>query len=134
MLPPISCFFFSSRRRHTRCYRYWSSDVCSSDIRANRLKACYIRPLVYRGYGEVGVNPTGCPVDVSIAVWEWGAYLGAAALENGIDVTVASWQRPAPNTIPAMAKAGGNYLGSQLIKMDAIVTGFSEGIALAPTG
>ena len=103
-------------------------------IRANKLEACYIRPLVYRGYGDVGVNPLGCPVDVSIAVWELGAYLGAAALENGIDVTVASWQRPAPNTIPAMAKAGGNYLGSQLIKMDAIVNGFSEGIALDTTG
>lgn len=103
-------------------------------IRANKMEACYIRPIVYRGYGDIGVNPLGCPVDVTIAVWEWGAYLGAAALENGIDVTVASWQRPAPNTIPAMAKAGGNYLGSQLIKMDAIVNGFSEGIALDTSG
>ena len=76
-------------------------------VRANGLKACYIRPLVYRGYGEIGVNPTGSPVEVAIAVWEWGAYLGKEALERGIDTGVASWQRPAPNTVPTMAKAGG---------------------------
>lgn len=99
-------------------------------IRANKLKACYIRPLVYRGYGEVGVNPLGCPVDVSIAVWEWGAYLGEEALERGIDVCVASWQRPAPNTFATMAKSSGNYLNSQLIKLEAIAGGYVEGIAL----
>ncbi|MEX0735961.1 MAG: branched-chain-amino-acid transaminase, partial [Bacteroidota bacterium] len=109
-------------------------EAIKETIRANKMEACYIRPIVYRGYGDVGVNPLGCPVDVTIAVWEWGAYLGAAALESGIEVTVASWQRPAPNTIPSMAKAGGNYLGSQLIKMDAIVNGFSEGIALDTSG
>ncbi len=109
-------------------------EAVKETIRANKLKACYIRPIVYRGYGDVGVNPLGCPVDVAIAVWEWGAYLGGGALENGIDVTVASWQRPAPNTIPSMAKAGGNYLGSQLIKMDAVVNGFAEGVALDAAG
>ena len=103
-------------------------------IRANNLKACYIRPIVYRGYGEVGVNPLGCPVEVSVAVWEWGSYLGKEALDKGIDVCVSSWQRPAPNTIPAMAKAGGNYLGSQLIKMEAIMAGYVEGIALSANG
>ncbi|MBI4428865.1 MAG: branched-chain amino acid transaminase, partial [Ignavibacteriales bacterium] len=103
-------------------------------IRANNLKACYIRPIVYRGYGEVGVNPTGCPVDVSIAVWEWGAYLGAEALEKGIDVCVSSWQRAAPNTFPTIAKSGGNYLNSQLIKLEAIAGGYVEGIALDTTG
>jgi len=103
-------------------------------IRANKLKACYIRPLVYRGYGEVGVNPTGCPVDVAIAVWEWGAYLGDAALENGIDVCVASWHRSAPNTFATMAKSSGNYLNSQLIKLEAIAGGYVEGIALDYAG
>jgi branched-chain amino acid aminotransferase len=103
-------------------------------ILANKLRACYIRPIVYRGYGDVGVNPLGCPVDVSIAVWEWGAYLGAEALEKGIDVCVSSWRRPTPGTSPAMAKSGGNYLNSQLIKLEAITNGYVEGIALDAHG
>lgn len=103
-------------------------------IRANKLKACYIRPIVYRGYGDIGVNPTNCPVDVTIAVWEWGAYLGEEALEKGIDVCVASWQRYAPNTVPTMAKAGGSYLNSQLIKLEALAGGYVEGIALDSFG
>jgi branched-chain amino acid aminotransferase len=103
-------------------------------ILANKLKACYIRPIVYRGYGDVGVNPLGCPVDVSIAVWEWGAYLGSEALEKGIDVCVASWRRPAPDTFPSMAKSSGNYLNSQLIKLEAITNGYGEGIALDVNG
>jgi branched-chain amino acid aminotransferase len=89
---------------------------------------------VYRGYGDVGVNPLGCPVDISIAVWEWGAYLGAEALEKGIDVCVSSWRRPTPGTSPAMAKSGGNYLNSQLIKLEAITNGYVEGIALDAQG
>lgn len=109
-------------------------EAVKETIRANKLKACYIRPVAYRGYGDVGVNPLGCPVDVMIAVWEWGAYLGKEALEKGIEVGVSSWQRPAPNTIPTMAKAGGNYLSSQLIKMEAIARGFTEGIALDSSG
>jgi branched-chain amino acid aminotransferase len=103
-------------------------------IKANKLKACYIRPVAFRGYGEMGVNPANNPVDVAIAVWEWGAYLGASALEQGIDVCVSSWRRAAPDTIPTMAKAGGNYLGSQLMKMEALADGYSEGIALDVTG
>jgi branched-chain amino acid aminotransferase len=103
-------------------------------IRANKLKACYIRPVVYRGYGDVGVNPSGCPVDTAIAVWEWGKYLGPEALDKGIDVCVATWQRPAPNTFPSMAKAGANYMNSQLIKLEAIAGGFVEGIALDSFG
>jgi branched-chain amino acid aminotransferase len=103
-------------------------------IIANNLKSCYIRPVVYRGYGDVGVNPFGCPVEVAIAVWEWGAYLGAGALEKGIDVCVSSWRRPAPDTSPTMAKSGGNYLNSQLIKMEAITNGYVEGIALEANG
>jgi branched-chain amino acid aminotransferase len=110
------------------------SSAIKETIRANKLKACYIRPIAFRGYGDVGVNPLGCPVDVSIAVWEWGAYLGDAALNEGIDVCVSTWNRPAPNTLPAMAKAGGNYGLSQIMKMEAIQSGFNEAIALDVNG
>lgn len=103
-------------------------------IVANKMKACYIRPIVYRGYGDVGVNPLPCPVDVTIAVWEWGTYLGPEALENGIDVCVSSWTRPAPNTFPTLAKAGGNYALSQIMKVEALQAGFKEAIALDVAG
>ena len=103
-------------------------------VRANKMRACYIRPLVYRGYGDVGVNPLTCPVDVSIAVWEWGTYLGPDALTDGIDVCVSTWNRPAPNTHPAMSKAAGNYALSQLMKIEAIQGGFKEAIALDVSG
>jgi branched-chain amino acid aminotransferase len=103
-------------------------------IRANKMAACYIRPIIYRGYGDVGVNPLGCPVDVAIAVWEWGTYLGKAALDEGIEVCISTWHRPAPNTLPTMAKAGGNYLLSQLMKLEAIQAGFTEAIALDTHG
>jgi branched-chain amino acid aminotransferase len=106
------------------------AEAIKQTILANKLKACYIRPIVYRGYGDVGVNPLGCPVDLSIAVWEWGAYLGSEALEKGIDVCVSSWRRAAPDTFPAMAKSSGNYLNSQLIKLEALSNGYTEGIAL----
>ncbi len=99
-------------------------------ILVNKMKSCYIRPVVYRGYGDVGVNPLGNPVDVAIAVWEWGTYLGKEALESGIDCCISSWTRPAPNTLPTIAKAGGNYLNGQLIKIEAVKAGFTEGIAL----
>ncbi len=103
-------------------------------IRANRLEACYIRPIVYRGYATLGVNPLACPVEVAILVWEWDAYLGKDALEQGVDVRTSSWNRSAPNTFPAMAKASANYANSQLIKMEAAVDGYSEGIALDSFG
>ncbi|MBE2185147.1 MAG: branched-chain amino acid transaminase [Rhodothermales bacterium] len=104
-------------------------------VSASGLDACYIRPLVYRGFGgKMGVNPLGNPVEVAIAVWEWGKYLGPEALEQGVDVQVATWNRYAPNTLPAMAKAGGNYLNSSLIKMEAVLNGFEEGIALTTEG
>jgi len=103
-------------------------------IRVNKMKACYIRPIVYRGYGDVGVNPLGCPVDVTIAVWEWGAYLGQEALAQGIDVCISTWNRPAPNTLPQMAKTGGNYSLSQLMKVEAVKSGFSEALALDVQG
>ena len=103
-------------------------------IRVNKLKSCYVRPIAFRGYGSLGVDPTTCPVDVVIAVWEWGAYLGADALEKGTSVRIASWNRLAPNTMPALAKAGANYMNSQLIKLEAMADGYSEGIALDSQG
>ena len=103
-------------------------------VRANKLRAGYIRPVVYRGYGEIGVNPANNPVEVAIATIEWGKYLGAEAMENGVDVCVSSWTRFAPNTMPSMSKAGGNYLNSQLVKMEAIQNGYSEGIVLGTDG
>ena len=110
------------------------AEAVKQTILANKLKACYIRPIIYRGYGDVGVNPLGCPVDLSIAVWEWGAYLGSDALEKGIDVCVSSWRRAAPDTFPAMAKSSGNYLNSQLMKLEALANGYAEGIALDVNG
>ncbi|MEQ1800472.1 MAG: branched-chain amino acid transaminase [Gammaproteobacteria bacterium] len=117
----------------------WSAaeiDVaCKEVVARNGLKSAYIRPLAYRGYGEVGVVPKpGHPVELAIAAWEWGAYLGPEALEKGVDVCVSSWQRVAPNTIPALAKAGGNYLSSTLVGYEARDRGFAEGIALAADG
>lgn len=104
--------------------------VCLETIEKNEMNECYIRPVVYRGYRELGVNPFNCPVDVTVAVWKWGKYLGPGALSDGVDVMVSSWNRMAPNTFPAMAKAGGNYLNSQLVKMEALKYGFTEGIVL----
>src|SRR5579871_684102 len=98
-------------------------------VQANGLEACYIRPLVYRGYHELGVNPLQCPVDVAVLVWEWGAYLGPEALELGVEACVSSWARSAPNTFPAMAKSAANYANSALIKMEAVLRGYREGIA-----
>ena len=103
-------------------------------IRANEQKACYIRPIIYRGYNALGVNPFPCPVDAAVLTWEWGAYLGSDALTNGVDVRIASWARSAPNTFPTLAKTSANYANSQLIKMEAIVEGYSEGIALDTFG
>lgn len=98
------------------------------------LQSCYIRPVAFRGMGSLGVNPLKNSVETVIAVWEWGAYLGPEALEQGVDVQVASWNRMAPNTLPAMAKAGGNYLNASLVKMDAVLNGYTEGIMLSTEG
>lgn len=98
------------------------------------LQTCYIRPVVFRGMGSLGVNPLKNSVETVIAVWEWGAYLGVEAIEQGVDVEVASWQRLAPNTMPALAKAGGNYLNASLVKMDAVLNGYVEGIMLNKEG
>lgn len=110
--------------------------VCKEVILANKLlNGAYIRPIAMRGYGEIGLAPKpDHPVDVAVAAWEWGAYLGADGLEKGVDVCVSSWQRVAPNTLPSLAKAGGNYLSSQLISVEAKQRGFTEGIALSTDG
>jgi len=109
-------------------------NVVLETIRINEMKACYIRPLLFRGYKELGVNPLSIPVDAAVMVWDWGAYLGKAALEEGVDVKVSSWTRMAPNTLPAMAKSTANYANSALIKMEAVADGYSEGIALDVNG
>jgi branched-chain amino acid aminotransferase len=103
-------------------------------IRANRFQSCYIRPIIYRGYEALGVNPLPCPVDAAILLWEWGAYLGAEALEKGVDVRVSSWSRSAPNTFPSLAKSCANYANSQLIRMEASMDGYAEGLALDTFG
>jgi branched-chain amino acid aminotransferase len=110
------------------------TEAVLATIRANEFKACYIRPIVYRGYHTLGVNPFPCPVDTAILLWEWGAYLGQDAVEQGVDVCVSSWTRAAANTFPTLAKSSANYANSQLIKMEAMAEGYSEGIALEPTG
>lgn len=103
-------------------------------IQVNEARHSYIRPVVFRGYGEIGVNPLKNPIEIFILAWRWGKYLGDEALRNGIDVCVSSWNRLAPNTMPAMAKASANYMNSQLIKMEAIANGYTEGIALDSSG
>jgi len=102
-------------------------------VRVNGLRHCYVRPIALRGYGEVGVHPHNAPIEVYIACWEWGKYLGAGA-DEGVDVCVSSWNRMAPNTLPAMAKAAANYMNAQLIRMEAEANGYAEGIALDPSG
>ncbi len=113
-------------------------DATTELIRQSGLDECYIRPIIFRGLDEVkpafGVNPFPNPIDAYIATWEWGKYLGEEALESGIDVCVSSWTRITSNSMPAMAKAGANYMNSQLIKMEALLGGFSEGIALDDRG
>ncbi len=110
------------------------ADAIVELVSVNDLKSCYIRPIALRGYGEMGVNGLKNPVDVYLACWEWGKYLGDAALADGVDVCVSSWSRIAPNTLPALSKAGANYMNSQLIKMEAMANGYVEGIALDKHG
>ncbi len=103
-------------------------------VAANKICPSYIRPIVLRGYGQIGVNPFNSPIEVYIVNYEWGKYLGSGKVDEGVDVCVSSWTRLAPNTMPAMAKSGANYMNSQLIKMEAIVNGYVEGIALDVNG
>jgi branched-chain amino acid aminotransferase len=110
------------------------TDAVFETINANGFRACYIRPLIYRGYDSLGVNPFPCGIDVAIMVWEWGAYFTKEAIEEGLDVKIATWARNAPNTTPGMAKSVANYANAQLIKMEAIADGYAEGIALDTFG
>jgi branched-chain amino acid aminotransferase len=109
-------------------------DAIHDTINANGFRACYIRPIVYRGYDSLGVNPLPCPIDTAIMVWEWGAYFTKEAIEEGLDVKVSTWARNAPNTTPGMAKSVANYANAQLIKLEAIAEGYAEGIALDTYG
>jgi len=99
-------------------------------VSVNQLEECYVRPIVYRGYGTLGVDPREAPIKVSIAVWPWGKYLGKDAITKGVRAGFSSWNRMAPNTMPAMAKSGANYMNGQLIKLEAIAHGYAEGIAM----
>jgi branched-chain amino acid aminotransferase len=103
-------------------------------VRINKMQACYIRPIVFRGYAEMGVYPLNNPIEIYLACWEWGQYLGEEALAQGVDVCISSWRRIAPDTLPALAKAGANYMNSQLMKMEAVINGYSEAIALDAAG
>jgi branched-chain amino acid aminotransferase len=109
-------------------------DACTQTLQANGDRDAYIRPVVMRGYHSLGVDPRPCPVDLIVMTWRWGKYLGPEALEKGVDVCVATWSRIAPNTMPALAKCGANYMNSQLIKLEAIKNGYVEGIALDTNG
>lgn len=108
--------------------------ACIDSVKENGFEECYIRPVIFRGLGEFGVNPLNSPIEAYIITWYWGKYLGPEALEKGVEVQVASWNRFSPNTLPALAKAGANYMNSQLIKMEAIENGYAEGIALDTYG
>src|ERR1700712_256524 len=110
------------------------ADAILELVSVNGLRSCYVRPIALRGYGEMGVNGLKNPVDVYLACWEWGKYLGDEAMTEGVDVCVSSWSRIAPNTLPALSKAGANYMNSQLIKMEAMANGYAEGIALDKSG
>jgi len=103
-------------------------------VRVNGLPSCYIRPIVYLGYGEMGLNPLPCPVQVSIAVWPWGAYLGDEGMQHGVRMKVSSWQRHSPNAMPPAAKGTGMYINSQMAKIEAIKSGYDEAILLSPQG
>lgn len=110
------------------------TEACENVLRMNNMEECYIRPIAFRGYGSPGVNPLSCPVEVHVMCWYWGAYLGDEGMLKGVDACVSSWNRMAPNTFPSFAKAGGNYLSAQLMKMEALANGYAEAIALGPTG
>ena len=124
---------FNSGKIYRMDIPYTVEEICEAileTIKVNDLKDCYIRPIVFRGFKELGVYPLNCPLNTVIAVWKWGKYLGEDALENGVDVGVSTWRRMAPNTLPNMAKAGANYMNSQLAKMEATLNNYNEAIML----
>lgn len=109
-------------------------EACVELLRRNKLSTCYIRPFALRSLGDMGVYGLNNPLEVYIAAWEWGAYLGDLAAEVGVDVCISTWDRITPNALPSLSKAGGNYMNSQLIKMEAIENGYAEGISLDSYG
>ena len=109
-------------------------DATKELVRVNALDSCYIRPIVYLGYGEMGLNPLPCPVNVSIAAWPWGTYLGDEGLKNGVRMKVSSWKRHDPNTMPPAAKGTGMYINSSMAKVEALNAGYDEAILLSPNG
>ncbi|PEN13686.1 branched chain amino acid aminotransferase [Longibacter salinarum] len=126
-----------SAKVHRMETQYSVDELCDAvvdTVERSGMESCYIRPVTFRGMGPMGVNPLQNKVETFIAVWEWGTYLGDEALEEGVDVEVANWNRMAPNTLPAMAKAGGNYLNASLVKMNALKNGMHEGIMLNTNG
>ena len=129
--------FFDSARVYRMDLGFTQDDMaqaCLDVVRKNELDECYIRPVSFRGLGALGLNPHTSPVESYVLCWPWGAYLGADALEQGVDACVSSWNRPAPNTFPTLAKAGGQYLNAQLMKMEASANGYAEAIALNTQG
>jgi branched-chain amino acid aminotransferase len=131
------------RRLHDSCKIYYTDLPYSTEqlaeatielLRRNELREGYIRPIVFRGYGEMGVTPFGCPVEVAIAAWKWGRYLGGDPLERGVDVCVSSWMRLHGNTLPTVAKAAANYMNSQLVRIEALRHGYDEGLTLDAHG
>ncbi|HZQ28957.1 MAG TPA: branched-chain amino acid transaminase [Acidimicrobiales bacterium] len=109
-------------------------EATKETVRVNKLDSCYIRPLVYLGYGEMGLNPLPCPVKVSIAVWPWGTYLGDEGIKRGVRLKISSWQRHDPNAIPPACKATGMYINSSLAKVEALKAGYDEAVLLSPQG
>ena len=110
------------------------AEACREVVRKNGLRDCYIRPMVLRGYGSAGLDPSASPVETYICAWPWGTYLGEGALEKGVDVCVSSWMRAHPITFPVQSKAAGHYNAAQLMKMEAIANGYAEAVAVGPTG
>ena len=109
-------------------------EATKTTVRVNGLPECYIRPIVYLGYGEMGLNPLPCKVNVSIAVWPWGTYLGAEGIANGVRTKISSWQRHDPNAIPPAAKGTGMYINSSMAKVEALKAGYDEAILMSPQG
>ncbi len=116
---------------------YTVDELCDATlelVRVNALDSCYIRPIAYLGYGEMGLNPLPCPVNVSIAAWPWGTYLGDEGLKNGVRMKVSSWKRHDPNSLPPAAKGTGMYINSSMAKVEALKAGYDEAILLSPAG
>ncbi len=129
--------FIDSGKIYRMEYEYDADEMteaCEQVVGANGLDECYLRPIALRGYGSPGVNPLNSPVEIFVMCWGWGAYLGDKGMAHGVDACISSWNRMEPNTFPSFAKAGGNYLSAQLMKMEAIENGYDEAIALGPSG